>query len=354
MRKKIIIGTIIAITAVGLFGYNWYRLNQSIPVTLVDASEGIIRESVYASGKLESMEERSHFIPISGTIDQVAVQVGDHVTAGQTLLTIDIQDWEEQIRMEENNREMILAEQRSYRKQALENAKLELIAGKQADDILDKEQLAMHQLRLEQNTMTVESLKQKISARELKAEIDGVVVEVAVKKGQVASQGLGAILITKTDDLRVTAFLNELDAGKVKQGMEVSVTGDAFPSEFAGKLTYLAPVAALADQTSRDPSVELWVELEGENAELKPGYNAAIEILVSEDPNLQLPLSAVRQKNDKAYVYTIENGLAVEKEVSIGKDDGEQIEILDGLSAGEQVIGELPVELAAGKKVKSE
>ncbi len=352
MRKKIIIGTIIVVTTAALFGYQVYSLNKSIPVSMVEAADGVIRDSVYASGKLESMDVRTHFIPISGRVKNLAVHVGDPVTKGQTLLTMGIEDWEEQIRIEQNNREMIVTEQRRYRKQALENAKAELIAGKSADDLIDQNEQEMYRLRLEQIEMSIRSLEQKIAQRELKADLGGVITRIEVVEGQMVSQGLAAITVTQTNELKVTAYLNELDANKVETGMPVTVTGDAFGSEFRGELIYLSPVAELADVTSRDPSVELWVDVEGENEELRPGYNASIEIVVSEQSQLQLPLNAVQQKSDQSLVYMIEDGVAVEREVTLGMDDGEFVEILDGLRASDQVIGPVPDGLSAGKKVK--
>lgn len=353
MRNKIIIGTILVVSIVGLLAYNLIELNRSVSVSMVEAVEGAIEESVFASGKLIAAAESVSFLPYSGKIEQVSVEVGDRVAKGDTLLVMSTKEWEEQIQLEENNREATRIEQQRYREQVLEQAKLELQAGKSIHDLLDKHELALFDLRLERSAMAIAALRDKIDNREVKADRDGIVTEVSVIEGQAAAEGTPVIRIIDDQQLQAQAYLNELDAGKVSPDMEALIIGDAFEDSFQGKVTFVAPIAAPADPMSKDPAVEMKIDLMEQSNQLRPGYNATIEIKIQFEPQVLLPLSAVRLSGDEALIYEVVDGIAQSRSVRVGRDDGLQIEIIDGLSAGASVIGELSAEITDGIKVST-
>jgi len=96
------------------------------------------------------------------------------------------------------------------------------------------------------------------------------------------------------------------------------------------------------------------VDLASPDDQLRPGYNATVEIAISQKPSILIPLSAIRHTGAKTIVFMIEDGLAIEREVTTGDDDGESIEIHTGLQAGDRVITKLLNDIAAGNKVKEQ
>lgn len=193
-----------------------------------------------------------------------------------------------------------------------------------------------------------------LAEQKVTAEQDGFLTELQLHEGQMVMEGTPVLVITETEDLRVLASVSELDANKVKTGLPATITGDAFTDTYQGKVTYLSPIAAPAGPASKDPVVEMRIDLDQTDANLRPGYSASVEIeLEQPDAHLLAPLTAIKHEGDKSYVFREENGKAVRQEVTLGLEDEEHVEILEGLQAGDKIITDIPDDLKAGKKVTS-
>lgn len=351
MKKKLIIGTILLISIAGLLIYNLTRSSSHPVVSTVEATEGAINESVYAAGTLSAAEKTDYYVPYSGIAEHVPVQAGDRVTKGQTLFVMDASGLEEQIRLEENNLAMLRAEENIYRESRMEQAKRELAEGREPDKVFDENELELYRLRAERSLMTLESLREQLEKREVKADMDGVVSLLNIKSGQAAAEGTVAVQLIDDRNLMATAYLNELDAGKVKAGMEALVTGDSFDGELAGTVHFVSPIAAPADSSSRDPAVEFKVKLDEVPEVLRPGLTVSLEILLPAETRVLVPLTAVRFNGDETHVYEVKDGIAVKRPVTAGRDDGAMVEILSGLSAGERIIETLTNDIQDGVQV---
>lgn len=354
MRKKLIIGLSLLIAIGGLAAYNVYKLNKSVSVTLADAEQGAIRETVFANGNFIPGKETVQYMPQSGTVNRVWPQFGDKVQADGPLVSLDTREWEQQIQQEENNRNMIAAEKALAQKRQQEAAKELWRQGGDAGEAVDADELKSYDLRLASIDMNVQALRAKIAESEIAATAGGTVTEISVAEGQFVSQGMPIATVMDDSTIRVRAYINELDAGKVAKGMKASVTGDAFEAVMEGEIVFISPVAAPVEVGSRDPAVEIRIDINEPDASVRPGYNAIVEIVLEEQTQLLVPLSAVRYRGDAATVYTVVDGLAAEREVQLGKDDGERIEVLQGLSEGERIIVRLSGDIQPGVKVKEE
>jgi RND family efflux transporter MFP subunit len=345
MKKKVIWGTVLALSVTALAGANIYSMNKSVDVTLAAVEEGAVTETVYASGKVEAVNVQHYFAPASGVVLKLEVKPGDKVKKGQALYTLRTDELEQQLRMERNNLKMAEAERENARKQNEAAGDNPLLPKQEID-------LSIYDLKIENAKMSIEALEKKIAAAKVTAAKDGVVTKVDAKEGQMVMDGAAVLTVADLSALQVRANLSELDAGKVKTDLPVSVTGDAFAESYKGKVTYLAPVADLPNPAAKDPVVEMLVTLDSTAPELRPGYNATVEIQLKEEKTHPLaPLEAVQHEGDNAYVYKVENGKAVKVSVKTGKEDEEHVEILEGLSAGDEIIASIPDGLKAGKKV---
>jgi len=352
LKKKLIIGTILLASIIGLVALNLVKSGSRPSVTLVEAEEGVIRESVYASGTLDPSEKADHYVPYGGTVERVLVEAGDRVKKGDVLFVMDASSLEEEIRLEENNLAMIRTEERIYRESRAEAVKRELAEGREPENVFDENELEMYRLRIERSIMMMESLREKLAKREVRAGMDGVVSALQVKAGQAAAEGTAAVTLVDDRNLVATAFLNELDAGRVKEGMDVIVTGDSFPGELSGRVEFVSPIAAPADATSRDAFVEIRVKLGDVPETVRPGLSVYLEIVLPSEPRVLVPLTAVRFAGDGAQVFEVIDGRATARSVTTGRDDGERVEILSGLSAGERVIASLTGDITDGTMVK--
>ena len=209
------------------------------------------------------------------------------------------------------------------------------------------------------------------------APMDGVVLTKNVEIGESITSGVssfnaGTVLFSVADVSRmiVKAGVNEVDIGKIRTGMPVKVTLDAYPKvSFQGKIDRIAP-AVRVDEKVRVFDVE--VRLDAQGRELRSGMTANIEVVGErKEKVLTVPVESVFKRDDKEIVYVkkvIDPKAAAEKKeekklegeaarqaekdawkkffdqrvITTGLADNAKVEVLSGLKAGELVALEDP------------
>ena len=210
--------------------------------------------------------------------------------------------------------------------------------------------------------------KTNLSYANIYSPIDGVVLSRAVEEGQTVASSLSTpTLFTIAEDLsemQVEANVDEADIGQVKQGQRVSFTVDAYQGEeFAGEITQ---VRLNPTTTSNVVTYTVVIKAANEDLKLKPGLTATITIYTLElkdvltleakgvnfEPDMQVvnnyqkangfsSVDVVAKSGAESGTATIwvmtSKGIA-SKTIKTGTSDGINVEILSGLSAGEEVV----------------
>lgn len=147
-----------------------------------------------------------------------------------------------------------------------------------------------------------------------------------------------AFTIASGEDVTVSIQVDELDILSVEQGQSAAVTLDALDGqEFEGTITNVSQTASSGSSSAKYP-VEITLE---KTEDMMLGMSASATIHIEESENVVLiPVSALQEKGDSAFVYTGKDGegnLTDEVEVETGLSDGNQVEIVSGLSEGDTV-----------------
>src|ERR1051325_8647797 len=205
------------------------------------------------------------------------------------------------------------------------------------------------------------------------APMDGLVLTKNVEIGEsinpgVSSFNAGTVLFTVADvsKMIIKAGVNEVDIGKIRVGMPVNVTLDAYPKvKFAGRIDRIAPAVRIDDKV-RVFDVE--IRLDAQGRELRSGMTANIEVLGEQKGKvLTVPVESVFQRDDGEVVFvkkpfdpkaapaakpkTTTNGekdkdawkqFFEKRTVVTGLSDNRRVEILEGLKPGEEVALEDP------------
>ncbi len=205
------------------------------------------------------------------------------------------------------------------------------------------------------------------------APMDGLVLTKNVEIGESITSGVssfnaGTVLFTVADvsKMIIKAGVNEVDIGKIRVGMPVNVTLDAYPKiKFAGRIDRIAPAVRIDDKV-RVFDVE--IRLDAQGRELRSGMTANIEVLgEKKDHVLTVPVESVFQRDEGEIVFVKKkidpkavaaapakktaNGEKdkdawkqfFEKRVVVtGLSDNRRVEIVKGLKAGEEVALEDP------------
>ncbi len=206
--------------------------------------------------------------------------------------------------------------------------------------------------------------------------MDGVVIKKGVELGDTITSGVssfnaGTVVFTVADlkSLIIRVNLNEVDIAKVQVGLPVRVTLDAYPQKtFTGKVRFVAPAAKLAEKIK---VFEVEVALDELTEAFRTGMSANVEILGERRTKaLSLPLEALHRKDGQTLAYRLKKNLKLEdfkkakaglegrgkftwlsehwKEffepvvVQAGLATLERVEVISGLSVGDQVCLEDP------------
>jgi len=232
---------------------------------------------------------------------------------------------------------------------------------------------------VEKSGIPINQSPEQFQGSNIVAPMDGTVLTKNVEIGESITSGVssfnaGTVLFTVADvsKMIVKAGVNEVDIGKVRVGMPVKVTLDAYPKvSFAGRIDRIAPAVRLDDKV-RVFDVE--VRLDSQGRELRTGMTANIEMIgEKKDKVLSVPVESVFQRDEGEIVYIkkkIDPKVAAAKVkktadgkqdkdawkkffdkrvVVTGLSDNARVEIVKGVKLGEEVALEDPT-LPADKK----
>ncbi|HEX7418499.1 MAG TPA: efflux RND transporter periplasmic adaptor subunit [Thermoanaerobaculia bacterium] len=228
---------------------------------------------------------------------------------------------------------------------------------------------------VEKSGIPIGESAQQFKGSNLVAPMDGVVLTKNVEIGESITSGVssfnaGTVVFTVADvsKMIVKAGVNEVDIGKIKVGMPVKVTLDAYPKvKFQGRIDRIAPAVRIDDKV-RVFDVE--IRLDAQGRELRSGMTANIEVAGEQKAKvLTVPVESVFQRDDGEIVFVKKKwdpkAKPMTKEAKADKDawkksferrtvvtglaDNSRVEVLSGLKAGEEVALEDPT-LPADKK----
>lgn len=269
-----------------------------------------------------------------GVVQSINVRPGQRVGKGQILASLDAAAVEQQIKAQEA--QLTLAKQ-LYEKQS-----------KLWDQNIGSEiQLLQAKANYESAQKQYEALVAQRNMSRIISPISGTVDAVNIKVGDMANPGMNGIRVVSMSKLKVETSLGENYIGKVEQGDPVILTFGETGKEIVSKLSY---VSRSVDKISRAFTVEVYL---GSNKDIRPNMSCKMKILSYNDPSaIVVPISAVQSTAEGDMVYVVENGKAKSVEVKTGRTSEGNIEITEGLSAGDQVITEGYTEVDNGRAVE--
>ena len=176
------------------------------------------------------------------------------------------------------------------------------------------------------------------------------------RAGQTVRGGFPCAVIADLSSLRVRAETPELYADELRAGQKANITLASADRMYAARVASLAPVAVQAVSLAGDSgsvTVETMLDLEGDMTGLRPGSSATVKIFTDHRKKaVVVPYEAVCQRGEQEYVFTIENGRAVQNPVATGYLLERVIEVRSGLEGGETVILSPSDELENGAKLE--
>jgi len=328
-KTKIIWGVVVVLIIGG--GIAWFMSRE--PEALFE-TEAVTRETVArtvsVTGELVPSEYVDLSFPKVGTVEQILVEEGDTVTAGQALIKLDSATLRAQL--ETANIALDIA---------VENEKLARRGRTKDWDDLAPEERESIKLASEQARQSVRTVLTQLADNTLVSPIDGTVSRVDIREGETAIAGNAIVRVSSPSGaFELESRVPEADITELRAGMTGSVTFDSLSSDdvFPATMTGSDVAATVVQDVV---SYVATFSLDREDDRLREGMSATIDIETARAENVvAVPFRAIVREDDRTYVEIPTGPTTSERreiEIGIEGDEG-LIEVKHGLSEGEEVI----------------
>lgn len=290
---------------------------------------------------------------IDGRLANLYVDEGDYVTSGQIVAQMDVDELQAQVSQAQGSIHSALAQKNDATVQYERNLKLykeDAISKKELDSSKYQQEIAIGNYTTAQGSLDL--LSEKLSSATIRVPRDAVVTRRYLYDGYYVKSGEAIISIADTTSLLAIADIGEGLIADVYLGADVDVTVVAYHDEvFHGKVNRISPMASLPARTFK---VE--IKIPNTDNRLKAGMFSTIAIRGQERKDvIVVPQSAIVMREDQRTVYVVNSdNIVQQKLLETGAIDGDNIEVIKGLSEGERIVIGGQNKLRQGMKVSFE
>jgi HlyD family secretion protein len=367
----------------------WWGLDRRDATVMIHFStvrQAVIESTVSTNGKIEPVEWAAARAETSGVVRKIAVERGQQVTAGQTLVALDTgaaqsavaaalaaeqQAQAESAALAKGGKASTLADldnsiasaqsvikiaQRNYEsmqrlgaKQAatklqvqsardeLEKAKLHLRSLEdQKKTLVTASDRSVAEAKLRDATAALSLARHRLALANVLAPIAGTLYQFDLKMGAYLQPGELVGLVGDLDRVKVTVYVDEPDLGRVAKGIPVGITWDARPGKrWWGRVTKMpSEVIALGTRTVG----EISTVVDNPDHDLLPGVSVNVLIIskVVKDA-VSIPKAALRTIRGVNGVYRLNEDVLSWRPITTGVSDVNNVQVLSGLANGDRV-----------------
>jgi multidrug efflux pump subunit AcrA (membrane-fusion protein) len=372
-----------------------------IPVETVSVHRGSLERRLHMTGSIVAEATVDVFSKVSGILERLEVDQGDRVTAHQAVALVEREEEEGELQedraaldvlrakwaqMETGARPEEIAQAEQLVRQAkaswetslddyqrLKNLKDRgFISQQHLDEAMLKVTLseAEHQsareklallrkgarqedrdallAQIRQAEATVRLAEMHLENTTIRAPLEGIISKRYVDRGALVGTSTPILRIVAMDRVKVIVQVVERELARLKSGATADINVDAYGDEvFTGTVTRISPTV---DPESRTADVE--VEAVNREHRLKPGMFARVDLTVERrDKALLLSKDSLLRESGSPRVFVLDGGKAALKEVTLGLEGEQYVEVVRGLQEGEEVIIAGQYELKDGMAV---
>ncbi len=384
-RSSLIIVVLLVVVAVVLFtGLNQRHNGTAVRAETVARQE--IASVISTNGKIEPVESFEAHAPAPAIVKNVLVAEGDRVKAGQLLVQLDDADARaqaaraiSQLRSAEASLQAVktggtqeellttrsdLAKAQAERDEDQRN--LQAIQKLKQNGAASPAEVEAAQNRLQKAEADVQLLQAKLTGRfstpeiakveasaaearaayaaaedllkhsNVTATFTGTVYQLPVKRGGYVNAGDLLVQVANLEKVRVRAFVDEPEIGRLAKAQLVEVKWDAVPGRtWQGTLTRVPSSVTMVGTRTVG---EITSEIDNADHKLLPNVNVNVGIVTARHDNtLTVSREAVHDMNGKRYIYTIHNEKLQQQEIQTGISSLTRVEVVKGISDGAQV-----------------
>jgi RND family efflux transporter MFP subunit len=378
-RGGMLFGSIALLLLVGglaIGGWRHYQAERAVAATQHQAETAVPNVRVAAVRASDSkitvtlpatttaFEAANIFARTSGYIEKRYVDIGDHVKTGTLLADITAPELDHQI----TQAKATLAQNQATLQQTQASRELAQVTNSRDSKLVTQGWLTLQQgdndrLTLQAQQAAVSVAQANIAAQEAQirvleqekayqrvvAPFDGVITQRNIDNGSLVTSGSTFMFTLQHPDvIRTQIFIPQDEAFGVAPGVDAVVRVPEIPDRgFPGTVTR---IASALQPGSRTLLTE--VDVPNPDGALSPGIYCTVELFIPrKTPSMIIPSEAVVFDQNGLHVAVVDNGTVRLQKIHIARDFGTEVEVHDGVKAGDQVILNPMIDLADGSKV---
>lgn len=298
------------------------RERPAVNTVLLNLSPSTIRDRLNLPGEIEPWTRLELLAKISGEVIEVLVSEGDRVQEGEVLARIEEDDYR-------------IALNSATAAFELARANLERVESLFAKGLIPAAERDTVDTDMRTARAAMEEAALNLSRCTVTAPMTGVIRRLDLKKGLLLSVADPMAEILEIDRVKAVIGIPESDVAAVRKLNTVDFTVKALDGrKITGRRHFLSPAPETAARLYR-----LELAVDNTDGEILPGMFIRADIVKRRVENaLVIPLYAVLVRNEERFVFVEEDGTAHKRPVRLGIMEEWQVQVTDGLSAGDRLI----------------
>jgi membrane fusion protein (multidrug efflux system) len=309
----------------------------AIPVETAEVKNSDVAAFYSGTTTIESDEQAVVVSQITGVVLEIKAEEGEFVQAGTLLARVEPDRY--RLEVQRNQAALKRLETDFQRKKELFDREL-----------VSAEDFERVSAEYEAQKAQVELSKLDLKYTDIRAPISGYVSERMVRVGNLVELHQPVYSITSYDPLLAVLHVPERELGVLRNGLEVTVSLDAFPEqEFKGEVIRISPVIDPATGTFR-----VTTEVKDPDKLVKPGLFGRVEILHDLRKDVPvIPRAAVITEDEQTYVFVVgKDNEVYRRTIRTGYERNGEIEVTEGVVAGETVVTAGKGSLSDGSRIE--
>ena len=366
-KNLLVILAIAAVICTSAFVVPNYFRSKGKAVDVATISRQVISPSILSSGFLAHEEEVMLSSEVIGKVDELMIEEGDSVNAGDLVLRVDdknflagLEQSEASVRINTIDIERQEVRISNLERQFARSSSLyeqDLIGEEEYESLRNQLDLARIDFssskeRLTQAEAQLDQVLDNLSKTKIISPIDGVVTSLDIKVGETAIAsstnipGSSLMTIANPASIYTEVLVDEADIANIEIGQRAEIVAIAYPDQpMTGVVRFIANTAKIAPgRTGLSFVVKIDITDPGEVV-LRPGMSCRAEIFTQQEQSVAaVPIEAIIFEEDRAelrsehFIFINDNGVARKTKVEIGLSDDEYQELISQVDSNIEIV----------------
>ncbi|MDH4217927.1 MAG: efflux RND transporter periplasmic adaptor subunit [Candidatus Aminicenantes bacterium] len=309
---------------------------EATPVSVGSVSRKGLNSYLVLNGIVEPERKVEVFSRLSAYVKEIVKEEGAYVKENDVLALLDdteIKIGYEQTKIQLEQAKLSLEEAETNYLRNQELIKRTLISEQEFQT--QEAQYKQRQLDYKDRMESFKDLQLQLNWTKIRAPSEGFITERLIEKGDRVNQNQQVYTIEDFRPLLIRVFVPTSDAIKLESGMPAEVTTEVLKGTmFAGNVKLINPRIDVQTGT-----VKVTVETFDDSLRLKPGMFVEVRIVIGKKEDvLVIPRKALLYKQNKTYVFVMDQNHVSQREVLLGLTEEDDVEVTSGLNEGEVIV----------------